>query len=503
MELDLTKILPSDATPEELVQEAQEKISKLLTGMAQYGVVHQTAVYEWNNISNDGQNFEPDKLSEELKQSLSILARTFYETVDKDNSFICIQGDQSEHNFSLTDEADASLRVLIDTFYGNHVVSEEADIDIAIRLAKELIKQNSKQPVLQINNRLADVSMKPFEHALTLTPNANAFIAPLGTGIFDRFKIDPKTHQVIQLSNNQPLTDASNAIMMRNAALEALHSEYDFPLVGQLLGYIYSNPHMVHGDNFDIPCQAIADPLRVDSTHLEQFDRTIKSLEPYYGIVFNENIYQGTYAVLKFVKRDDVKKVLTLSSPYLIKILEVLKKQSERKHKQKKQPRSGLNWLIHSDIHKEKNWTAVEIVCRMTAILLQNPNKKRTKDHKREPYAYSHIRFNVIGMNTDLQNRVEALKDTRDKTRAIRASFDKAFELMKIYTDAFDYFEELQIYTMDSSGNKHFLDVKNLGKEKPKGKYAGISPTYAEYEAGCVLYFRHKGVNPKWAHERD
>ena len=507
-ELDLSIIIQSDRPQEELVQEAKERVSQFLVAVAQFNCALKNVDREWEELTADDEQPNQSEGESDLKDALIILARAFFETSDKESTFTKQRDEQTgEDIFSLADEAETELAALIDEFHGNRTISTgETDKDIAIRLAGEFIKRKSELPVLRINHRIADVSLKQLEYALTLNPNPRAFIAPLGTNVLDRFKIDPSTKQVVRLSDGQPLTIKESAHIMLNAAKTADHSEYDFPLLGFFLEYIKSNPHMVHGNEFDIPYPRIADPLRVDSSHVRRLEELLKSLDPYYGIIFDSNsTFQGVFSVLKISKSDDVNKTLTLSSPYLVKLLEVVKEQNKLNSLEKKKQITGdgLNRLIHSEIHKERNWTAIETAFRMAALLLQNPNRKRMKNGRWEKYVYSRSCFITIGKNTDLQKRLDNIKDVREKTRIIRSTFDKAFEFLKVYSDVFDYFVGLEIYTMDSGRSKHFLDIESLGKEKPKGKYAGISPTYAEYEAGSVLYFRHKGVNPKWAHERD
>lgn len=506
-ELDLRQIPTSDRPPEEQAQQAKEYVSRVFTQMEQFACVCSAVVREWNNLTAD-ENPNQAEIDPSLKSMLSLLAQAFYETSDKDSAFIRQSDEESgEWRFSLADAAETELVALIDEFHGERIVSGETDKDIATRLAEELIKKRSELAVPRITNRIADVSLKPFDYALTMIPNPNAFIAPLGTSVFDRFKIDPQTNQVVQIADGKPLATIDSARIMRDAAKKALYSEYDFSFVGYVLEYIFNNPHMVHGDTFEISFQHISDPLLIDITHAERFAELLSSLEPYYGIVFVDGVFQGVFAVLKVVKRDDVKKTLTFAAPYLIKIRDLLteKKQSRNiDHKKKiKISSDGLNRLVRSEIHKEQNQTAIAIVFRIVALLLQNPNKKRLKNQRWEKYVVSHICFKTIGENTDLQKRLDAIKDNRQKTRVIRAAFDKAFELMRRYSDAFEYFSSLEIYTMNPSGGKHFLDIESLGKAKPKGAYTGISPTFAEYNAGTVLYFRHKGINPNWAHEQD
>ena len=356
-----------------------------------------------------------------------------------------------------------------------------------------------------VSDRITAISLKDFQFALTTRPNPTAFIAPLGTGAFTRFRYDDATGQVINVKTGQPVqetqTPTETASMMKTAADTV--TTPDFVLLTALYSVLLRNAERFEGDNIIVPIKPFARELGVDLGggigHVKDLEKRFQVYDPYVGWING----QGLFAVLKFIKRDDTNGTMTFSAPYLNRLLTLVQQRGTRTFKSGRKTFLGHNELVHTSIYKERNQTAAAIVIHICDLLLQNSQQPDRK--KGETHVISHIAFSTLADYAEFAPRIERTTATREKTRMLKACFTKALELLRTRSDAYQYFDGLELYTIGKDGKtKTFATVKDKNGELldnltgGKEKYNAIAPTFAGYKG--ILYMRHRGANKNWKH---
>lgn len=353
-----------------------------------------------------------------------------------------------------------------------------------------------------VSDRISAISLKDFQFALTTRPNPTAFIAPLGTGAFTRFRYDETLQAVINVKTKRPIqemqTPAQIAEHMKDTADNV--STPDFALLPILYSTLLKNAQRFDGDNLTVPMQALSKAAGINllAGHAKDIEKKFAAYEPYVGWINR----QGLFAVLKFIKRDDNKGTITFSAPYLHRLLYLVMQEGTRHYKSGRKALLAHNSLVHTTIFSERNQTAAAIVFAITNLLLQNKQHLNKKDG--EKFIVCHISFSTLADYAELSSRIDRTKEIRERTRMLKSCFTKAFELLRTKSDAYKYYTDLEIYTIGKDGEKTFATVCSNGKLTDNltggsAKYNAIAPTFAAYNS--VLYFRHKGANKNWKHD--
>ena len=436
-----------------------------------------------------------------LIDALQIIAAAYSDTHSGIGATISDDGT----TFDLPPEVDAEINALVDEYSDYHNSSGAESYIVTAKLFTKAHFQPTVPQDITISDRITAISLLDFQFALTTRPNSTAFIAPLGTGVFTRFRYDDATGQVINVKTGQPVqetqTQAETALMMKTQANGATNP--DFVLLMALYSVLVENAERFEGDNITIPIKAFARELGVDLNggmgHVKDLEKRFAMYDPYVGWINGH----GLFAVLKFIKRDDTNGTMTFSAPYLNRLLSLVRQKGTRTYRDGRKTFLGHNELVHSLIYKERNQTAAGIVVCICNLLLQNAQQPDRKN--KETYVVSHIAFSTLADYAEFAPRIEQTATTREKTRMLKACFTKALELLRTRTDAYQYYKGLELYTLSKDGKtKTFATVKDE-KGKPldnltggKEKYNAIAPTFSEY--GNTLYIRHRGANKNWKH---
>lgn len=431
-------------------------------------------------------------------EALRILAAAYSETHDDFDAIISDDGT----SFELPAEADAEIRALIEEYSAFHNEGGAESYVFTARLFAKTHFQPPNPNEIIVSDRLTAISLQDFQFALTTRPNPTAFIAPLGTGAFTRFKYDEKTQQVINVKTGQPVqetqTPVETASMMKQVA-ETVTTP-DFVLLTALYSVLLSNAERFEGDNIIVPMQAFSKVYGIDISagHAKDLEKKFSVYEPYVGWING----QGLFAVLKFIKRDDVNGTMTFSAPYLNRLLSLVQQKGTRTYRSGRKTVLAHNQLVHSTIYSERNQTAAAVVIHICDLLLQNSQRPA----KGEPYVIGHIAFSTLADYAELAPRIERTTATREKSRILKSCFTKALELLRTKSDAYQYFDGLELYVLGKDRKtKTFATIRgddgtlsdNLtsGKEK----YNAIAPTFANYND--VLFIRHRGAKKNWKHD--
>lgn len=444
-----------------------------------------------------------DILTEEENKDL------LYALQNLSSAFIKFKGglenilDDTHSSFKLRSDINDEIKILITNYTAFHENSWNKSYTYTIQEFIKTCFQTLQPDSIIVSDRLSAISLQDFQFALTTRPNPIAFIAPLGTGIFTNFRYDEKTRQVINVKTRLPVqetqTPTETASMMKSAA-ETVTTP-DFVLLTMMYSILLKNATQFEGDNIIVPIQAFSKATGIDVSagHAKDLEKKFALYDPYVGWING----QGLFAVLKFIKRDDTNGTFTFSAPYLNRLLSLVQQQGTRTYKNGRKAFLGHNELTHATIYGERNQTAAAVVIAIGDLLLQNrqqPDKK-----KGESYVVCHIAFSTLADYAELAPRIERTAATREKTRILKSCFTKAFELLRTKSDAYKYFDGLELYTIGKDGKKTFATVKGKNGElldnlaAGNKKYNVIAPTFAGYND--ILYIRHKGAKKNWKHD--
>lgn len=292
------------------------------------------------------------------------------------------------------------------------------------------------------------ISDEKYRGALTTQQNKNAYIALMNPDFFKRLDFengtvmfDQETAGIVKKYSKGKYTDVQ---------------DLDFPLLTQI--YTAAVKSNVQHDAFTITV-SLPQFFREMGVEMQKGNAPdimakLHSFENCVGIM------QGTQTVSKLfsiIQLDMKNQTMTFAVPYIMKLSEVLAKKN---HVEKKTRQGALidyqqpyhNILVHSSIAKERNKTAVELVYLITTGLVRRAyrpdiktyRKKDAKTQHPERVTYSISFRSLINDAPLLRGRIQSYKDVKDKNRALRRAFEKAYELIDKKTDAAEWFIDLQ-----------------------------------------------------------
>lgn len=345
--------------------------------------------------------------------------------------------------------------------YGNHAIEafETAIDEYRERLEEKhqqaQAKEQGKKP--QRTERAGNlvsagfyqyvISDKKYQGALTTQANKNAYIALMNPDFFKRLDFengtvtfDQETAGIVKKYSKGKYTDVQ---------------DLDFPLLTQI--YTAAVKSNIRHDAFTI---TVSLPqffremgIEVSKGNAPDIMGKLHSFENCVGIM------PGTQTVSKLfsiIQLDMKNQTMTFAVPYIMRLFEVLE---EKNHIEKKTRKGTLidyqqpyhNTLVHSSIAKERNKTAVELVYLITTGLLQRGyipdiqtyRKKDAKTQYPERVTYSISFRSLINDAPLLRGRIQSYKDGKDKNRALRRAFEKAYQLIDKKTDAAEWFVDL------------------------------------------------------------
>ena len=206
-----------------------------------------TMLQHWKGINEiivpyqDTLNDDDDAQAEgdRVINALRILAAAYSETHGGIDGIISDDGT----SFDLPAEAETEIRALIEEYSAFHNSSGAESYVFTAQLFAKAHFPASAPGAIVVSDRLTAISLQNFQFALTTRPNPTAFIAPLGTGMFTKFRWDDATGQVINVKTRQPVqetqTPVETASMMKTAA-ESVTTP-DFVLLTALYSVLLRN----------------------------------------------------------------------------------------------------------------------------------------------------------------------------------------------------------------------------------------------------------------------
>lgn len=279
-------------------------IGETMRKWARENVILLTMAQHWKDINgvdllDDDNPIEadtPDADAEgnSLIEALQILATAYSETHGGIDAIISDDG----MTFDLPPEAEADINALIDEYSAFHSNSgAESYVVTAQIFAKGYFHTTDTHDII-ISDRITAISLRDFQFALTTRPNPTAFIAPLGTGAFTRFRYDDATGKVINIKTGQPVqetqTPAETASMMKTQADTV--TTPDFVLLTALYSVLLRNAERFEGDNIIVPIKPFARELGVDLGggvgHVKDLEKRFQVYDPYVGWINGQGLLQ-------------------------------------------------------------------------------------------------------------------------------------------------------------------------------------------------------------------
>lgn len=292
------------------------------------------------------------------------------------------------------------------------------------------------------------ISDTDYQSALTTRRNKKAYIA----------RMDPDIFKLLNFENGTiTFDDEIEAVVKQYSKGKYTDiQDLDFPLLQQL--YTAAVKSNIRHDAFTItvsmPQFFRAMGIEISKGNAPDIMGKLHSFEDCVGIM------QGTRTISKLfsiIQVDMGNQTMTFAVPYIMRLFEALEEKNRVDKKTKKGEQINYlkpyhNYLVHSTIANERNKPAVELVYLITNGLLQrgyNPDiqtyrKKGAKTKYPERVTYSISFRSLINDAPLLRGRIKSYQDKKDKNRALRRAFEKAYQLIDKKTDAAAWFIDLQ-----------------------------------------------------------
>ena len=335
--------------------------------------------------------------------------------------------------------------------YGNHaceafeaVISEYRERLEDRKPGKTPRPQNAERLVSAGSHQYI-ISDKKYQHALTTKPNGAAYIALMTPDFFDRMTFsddgmifyDDEKAGIIRQYTKDGYSDIQNldtALLTQiyTAAVRA-HIKYDaFTITVSL-------PKFLHEMKID-----------ASKTNANDIMTKLHSFEQCVGIMPESQIVSKLFSIIQINAKNQT---MTFAVPYIMKLYELL----EDKNHVKKETRKGdpvdyllpfHNTLIHSDIVKERNKAAVELVYWITTGLMQRAFVPDVKTYRKKTavienpnqITYSVSFRTLIEKTQILLGRLMSYRENKEKNKALIRAFEKAYQLLETKTDMRSYF---------------------------------------------------------------
>ena len=178
---------------------------------------------------------------------------------------------------------------------------------------------------------------------------------------------------------------------------------------------------------------------KIAKSDVQDCMQNIKLFEKLLGIITNGTGSTDILPVIYNAEYNDMKNVISFTSPYIVKLIREIYTASIRTNKKKQvqlkkngQPQmvASHSYMIHMDIAKEKNKKAVEIVFIVVAVIEKagkhNPNIKAETIIERSCLLKHSLHGQTSGNKTNILKRAftKAWKQLREKTDLISAYED-------------------------------------------------------------------------------
>lgn len=308
---------------------------------------------------------------------------------------------------------------------------------------KEPAKSKRKQAeesgaVINIPEKLALIT-KDYKGALNLIVN------PKGHYIT---RLDKKFIDNLQFNKNGTITTKENFLEILNTndlVINPNIKEIDITLLESIYTVIFANPESISKDTVDILLSSLARGLNINTrgSLIQNLFNKLSIFNDVIGVFPNGSFYK----VLQISGYNNETGILTISAPYIIKILidmgHISTEEIEQpKSKRKNNPFLNHDFLIDLNIASERDKIAVEIVKNIVTFL-----RARGKTHADEKTGVIHGAKKIQTIINEIPTFIEQLEGqtTADKNKCLKRHFKKAYQLLREKTSIYEYYENLKI----------------------------------------------------------
>lgn len=322
------------------------------------------------------------------------------------------------------------------------------------QIIKRDIPEIVEEPIKPTQNRLATPIKKEYRGAL----NKGGFIGILDEEFINKIDFSEGTAHL-----KGDITQRFTIDTLRKKEVE--NKDFDYILLKSLYSIIFQTKDKIEDTKVFINKKDLEEftGMQTRGTNINEFIKKVNSFNNAYGFLPNGSHYK----MLTYIGYNQETGIFTFDVTF---ILELIKIQQTERIISKKENRSialeNHSYLIHSDITKERDKTAVLIIERIEQLLIS-----AGKDVKNPSIA---IRT-IIEEIPQLKEKIERANTNKNRASYINSMLKRHFEnvyaLIKTKTDFYKYFIDLEI---------------------PE-----IIPTSKTFETD-VIYIKHKGKNPKY-----
>ena len=306
------------------------------------------------------------------------------------------------------------------------------------------------------------ITHKDYQYALLPYKNDKAYIVDFDKQL--KFTFDAAGDAVIDLRTEADKQAYTNTLNKDNIPANIADTDLLSTLATAVLSSYCSN----YGDRITVyyPNFARALGVQIDDTtaqnkHFDIWDK-IKQLENIGGVLVEDKSILRAFVLLGYNRAENT---LTFASPYLYRLMDILKKHPASVSKNKKDNKPlweiiGTSFLIDNRIIKARNKITSQLIKNIIAGLYQygvKPESARNpgKHYTDKTIVSYRISFRSLIERTPLLNETLQTSQTSNKARILTRSFlgsnySKSGitiieEYMKEYTHAFEYWKDLKI----------------------------------------------------------
>lgn len=342
--------------------------------------------------------------------------------------------------------------------------------------------KTKSEGITEVYERALSITNKDYQWALTPYKNDTAYIA----------RIDPETWKNIVFNKDGALSPlesrASEADVKRAAEKSGIPNEIDIQLLRSVFTALFHNIKRIEGSKIRVHLPPFCKAMGIDISKGNSNDLFSKFAEYREWVGFTK---KGIHSLLTFSEYDAETNDMVFDTPYMFAIIKQIDEISTvRLPSGKIYQNPAYSFLIHSDIVKERNKPAIEIVQTIIALLHQrgnvtapqikqaNAKKKETRKKAAAPISAepadktvnAHKKYSAIVAEIPMLNDRIANSNANAANTQLKRAFGKAFELLRTKTDAYEYFTGLNI--------------------------PNAIPTITTLDTALII--THKGINPNY-----
>lgn len=400
---------------------------------------------------------------------------------------------KKEKEFNFDEKKSASAKEQLKNYFRNYCkelfMPEEETNQKIVKSFEENTEQStipkrnkSRQEgvIYDLPKKIANITDKDLPHALIPLANTRAYIQQLDKNFFNTLEFDEE-NGVMRIKGSL------DNITLQNWQTRSNIKELDLPALRLLYTVIYENAVNIDNHTITVYMPKLAEALgiyvrdRADKNKASDLMRKIRAFEHVIGVLNNGSFFR----LLVFMDYDKEKNTILFGSPYINRIIRELIAKNTIQEKGKKikggkvKPLPYHSYLVHTDIAKERNKIAVEIVYVIERLLAQRGEVKEPKEtltkkqleksiergvkkalkeefgesenlteYKKEIPIITTAHKSFIGIINEIplfKEALDGIEQTKDKNNLLKRHFKKAYELLKEKTDLYKHYENLTI----------------------------------------------------------